>query len=89
MYSRVAAAWCLSDDNAIRHIVPDFVYDVMFAYNRPGKGEASRAYTLKVTLQGGRTRVNCKVYDGLVILLSCLAQCISSIGQIIKVLSSS
>ena len=34
----------LSDDNVIHYVLPAFADDVIFAHNRPGKGDASRAY---------------------------------------------
>jgi len=32
-----------SDDSATRYVLP--VDDVMFAHNRPGRGDANRAFT--------------------------------------------
>jgi len=41
----VAVARSLSADNAIRYVLLILWIDVMFARNRPGKGDAKRACT--------------------------------------------
>jgi len=45
--STVAVARSSSDDNAL--CISDFVDDVMFAHNRPGRGDANMAYTQSLT----------------------------------------